>query len=261
MIRLFGQSFRMGFATATAYRGEILSTTIGAAIVMLLNLCLWESLYADQITIAGLSQDAMLRYVIGAWLICVFYRSRVDVQLHEAFQSGSLATLLIRPQSLQLQLYAESLGQSVCRFLFSILPIGIGVLWWTEIEWAIRILDIGILCALAISAQLLAFSLSWLVGIGGWLTQNGEGLIRLKVLAIIALGGALIPLPLYPDWLQDIALLLPFSALSHLPAQQLAQGGLDPVTLLTPLLWSGLLLVAGQWIFQRSVRLWVVQGG
>ena len=261
MIRLFGQSFRMGFATATAYRGEILSTTIGAAIVMLLNLCLWESLYTDQSTIAGLSHDAMLRYVIGAWLICVFYRSRVDVQLHEAFQSGSLAMRLIRPQSLQLQLYAESLGQSVSRLLFSILPIGIGVLWWTEIEWAIRFVDLAILCALAISAQLLTFSLSWLVGICGWLTQNGEGLIRLKVLAIIALGGALIPLPLYPEWLQKIALLLPFSALSHLPAQQLAQGGLEFATLLIPLFWSVLLLASGQWIFQRSVRLWVVQGG
>ena len=261
MSRLFVQSFRLGFATATAYRGEILSTTIGAAIVMLLNICLWESLYTEQNTIAGLSHDGMLRYVIGAWLICVFYRSRIDVELHEAFQSGSLATRLIRPQNLQLQLYAESLGQSVCRLLFSILPIGLCVLWFTDIKWSIRFVDFAILCALAISAQILAFSLSWLVGICGWLTQNGEGLIRLKVLSIIALGGALIPLPLYPYWLQDIALILPFSALSHLPAQQLAHGSLELATLLTPLFWSALLLAAGQWVFQRSVRLWVVQGG
>lgn len=261
MMRIALQSFRLGFATATAYRGELVSTTIGAAMVMLLNLCLWEALYHDQSSIAGLSHDAMLRYVIGAWLICVFYRSRVDVQLHEAFQSGRMAILLLRPHSLQLQLYAESLGQSLCRLIFSILPIAAATLFWTRIEWSLELIDGATLFGLALSAQLLAFSLSWLVGICGWLTQNGDGLIRLKVLAVIALGGALIPLPLYPDWLQSIALILPFSALSHLPAQQLAQGGLELATLLTPLLWSAILLGIGQWVFRRSVRLWVVQGG
>lgn len=261
MMRVFIQSLRLGFTSATAYRGELIGTALGAAIVMLLNICLWQALYEDNTLIAGLTKGEMLRYVIGAWLLCVFYRTRVDVLLHSAFQDGTLGSILLRPRSLQLQFYAESLGASLCRLVFSITPImflvGVGV----DIPWKLTPKALSILCLMGLSAHLLAFSLAWCIGILGWLTQHGDGLIRLKVLAVISLGGALIPLPLYPDWLQDVALLLPFSSLSHLPALELAHGTWNPEIIAAPIFWSFLFISAGHWMFQRSVKIWVVQGG
>jgi ABC-2 type transport system permease protein len=253
--------FRFGFVSATAYKGELFSTMLGSALVTLLNVSLWRALYQQQDLIAGLNETQMLQYVICGWLLCIFYRSRVDLKLHQYFQTGGLGMELIRPQNLQIQMYIQSLGASFCRLIFSVLPIFFIV--WVGLPELVEIpLHLmGCLMAFGLTAHALSFALSWCVGILGWYTQYGEGLIRVKQLCIISLGGALVPLPLYPDWVQGVALYLPFSSLSHIPSMQLMSGTVNYLMLVFPIFWTILLIFGGQILFRQSASRWVIQGG
>lgn len=253
--------FRFGFVSAAAYKGELFSTMLGSSLVTLLNVSLWRALYQQQDRIAGLNETQMLQYVICGWLLCIFYRSRVDLKLHQYFQTGGLGMELIRPQNLQIQMYVQSLGESCCRLLFSVFPILFIVMMTLPELLGVPLHIMGCLMVFALTAHALSFALSWCVGILGWYTQYGEGLIRVKQLCIISLGGALVPLPLYPDWVQGVAIYLPFSSLSHIPSMQVVSGTVDYIMLVFPILWTLIFAFGGQILFRQSASRWVIQGG
>ncbi len=76
--------------------------------------------------------------------------------------------------------------------------------------------------------------------------------------------GALIPLTMMPDWLRNIALILPFSQVVYLPVSLLS--GITPVSDM-PRIWliQSVMLVAllflSRFVFGRAVRVVTVQGG
>ena len=103
---------------------------------------------------------------------------------------------------------------------------------------------------------LLTISLLW--------TVAGDGITRLTLITIWTFSGIVMPLPLFPGWLQPLLNALPFRGLmdtpfrlyvGHIPAE-----GVLPV-LLHQLAWTIALVALGRWVLSRGVRRLVVQGG
>jgi ABC-2 type transport system permease protein len=74
----------------------------------------------------------------------------------------------------------------------------------------------------------------------------------------------IIPLPLFPSWLQPLLRWLPFSALMDLPARvytgDIPTGQVGGV-LLHQAAWAIGLFLGGRWLLRRATRRLVVQGG
>jgi ABC-2 type transport system permease protein len=118
---------------------------------------------------------------------------------------------------------------------------------------------ISLVAAVLLSAVIVAVitaSLMW--------TISGEGVSRLAPALIFMLSGIVIPLPLFPQWMQPVLNALPFRGLIDVPfriylgnftAAQAAVG------LLQQGVWIGLFVLAGRWLVSVGTRRLVVQGG
>ena len=91
-----------------------------------------------------------------------------------------------------------------------------------------------------------------------------RGIVRMVPTVISLLSGNVIPLPLFPDWMQLILRYQPFSGVLDGPAQIFCGTmGLDqlPGLLLTQAIWSVLLIGLGRRLIRRGVRRVTVAGG
>lgn len=81
---------------------------------------------------------------------------------------------------------------------------------------------------------------------------------------VMVFSGMIVPLPLFPDFLQPFLENQPFRGLVDVPFR-LYTGNI-PATELVPelmhqLVWSAAIVLAGRWLLARSMQRVVVQGG
>jgi ABC-2 type transport system permease protein len=77
---------------------------------------------------------------------------------------------------------------------------------------------------------------------------------------VLIFGGVLLPLQVMPEWLERIALALPFSSMAYAPAR-LASGHVEPVLLVTQAGWAVVMVVAATAAFAAGERRLQAVGG
>jgi ABC-2 type transport system permease protein len=204
-------------------------------------------------TYAWVSQGLIAVVMIFSW-----------TELSDRVRTGDIAVDLARPVDLQLAWLAADIGRATWGLVSrAAVPILFGALFfgfhWPDDPTAIALLPVSVVLAVCVSfagrfmVNLLAF----------WLTEV-RGLVLLYVLVAGVLGGHLIPVQLFPDWLQTLAYATPFPAMVQ-STIDLVTGqatGLDAVREVAAQLgWAVGLLLAGRLVLARATRRLVVQGG
>jgi len=109
----------------------------------------------------------------------------------------------------------------------------------------------------------LNFCISCLIGLSAFLVEDVNSFMLIYQKLVFILGGFLIPLQFYPDWLQAIAKALPFAAMIYGPSQLFVAPSFELfISVLTrQLIWiivfGGILVIS----YQRGVKYLTVNGG
>ncbi|HIT00673.1 MAG TPA: ABC-2 family transporter protein [Candidatus Faecaligallichristensenella faecipullorum] len=191
----------------------------------------------------------------------------IEQEIGQTVRTGQVAYELARPLDLYGMWYARCLAlrtaptllKSIPQFLITALVMPpVYAMQWPEfpvvLGWLAATLG-GLILSCAIT-MLLNISLFWSV--------SGEGIVRIVPMLINLLSGNIIPLPLFPDWLQPVLRYQPFSGVLDGPAQIFCGTmGMEqlPGLLLTQALWSALLILLGRLLIRRGVRRVTVAGG
>jgi ABC-2 type transport system permease protein len=113
-------------------------------------------------------------------------------------------------------------------------------------------------------AFLLSAAITTLFSIVMLWTISGEGVNQVMPTLVFIGSGMIIPLPLFPDWIQPALNVLPFRHLIDTPFR-LYIGHIPPreglMILLEQLLWLAVLIVGSRWLLGRGVRRLIVHGG
>jgi ABC-2 type transport system permease protein len=188
----------------------------------------------------------------------------IDKDLEAQVKSGSIAYELLRPLHLYGLFYFKSLAMRSIPTLLRGMPVFIlasltGSLS-APVSWeagCVFVLSLG--CALLLSSAintLVIISLFW--------TLSGEGIQRLLPHVTIVLSGMVVPLPLFPDWMQPFLSIQPFRGVIDIPCRiytgiiPLAEAGLY---LGFQLLWFVVLAWMGKGLMRKAVKQFVIQGG
>jgi ABC-2 type transport system permease protein len=264
VIALLPASLRLGANLVLAYRLEVLVRIVSASLVAFLNWAVWSAIFVGRDTVAGRTASELTTYVIVAWVITTFYGTRVDELVASRFRTGDISIDMLRPWNLQLHLYFRDLGRAGTALLLTTLPLAL----WTGIllplrapehTWTPFVFALSLLLAHAIS-----FGIAWLVGLAAFLLRNSTGLAHLKATIIGIFSGALVPLDLYPDALQQVILWLPFQGMSHVPAQFFTEHvALNHIwfPLTVQVGWALALAALGALAYRAACRRLVIQGG
>jgi ABC-2 type transport system permease protein len=204
-------------------------------------------------TYAWMSQGLIAVVMLFTW-----------TELADRVRTGDIAVDLARPVDLQLAWLAADLGRAAWALVSrAVVPIAFGAL-----VFGFRVPG-DLTAALLLPASLVlavtvSFACRFVVNLVGFWTTDVRGPVTVYVLASGLLGGHLIPVQLFPQWLQVLAYATPFPAMVQLPIDLVtgqATGAQAALVVVVQLGWAAVLLALGRVVMSRGTRRLVVQGG
>ena len=196
----------------------------------------------------------------------------VDADFRGQVRDGTVAYDLLRPLDLYAYWFGRTLafriavptlrGIPMVLFAMILLPV-VGLSDWALIPPPSAAAFAGFVVAVVLAA-LLATAVTLLAHISLLWTISGVGMDRILTVLVTIFSGLIVPLPLFPDWLQPFLNWQPFRGLADVPFR-IYSGNIPPGEILPELffilVWTVALVVLGRLILRRGVRRMVVQGG
>jgi ABC-2 type transport system permease protein len=212
---------------------------------------LW-SVIGDAYPSAHVSAERLLWYIaITEWIVLSLPPLHDEVQ--EELRSGDLVYRLTRPLAYPWAKLAEGFGDLFVRMgVHAIAGVGFAFAFTGTMPLDARaiawVVPLGVLAAMVATTFQLAIGLVsfWIHDCRPvqWVWQKG----------LFLLGGLLVPLELYPEWLRAIAVWSPFAAILH-GCGSLALGDGEPVLVALRLVaWFAVALVVVALLFRRGLR-------
>jgi len=191
-----------------------------------------------------------------------------DSEIQAMIRTGNVAYELCRPVDIYNLWFSRAIAQRTAPTILRAIPIFIMALlllpskyamggphsFTSALAWLISMLG----------ALLLSCAITNVFNIVTLWTVAGDGITRLLPAVIMLFSGMIVPLPLFPQWMQGVLKYLPFSGIVDVPARFYA-GHIQPSQIVTlfpiQIIWTILLILFGKWLLARKMKLIVVQGG
>lgn len=186
---------------------------------MLVIYAFWHAVYQNRATLGDITLQTMVTYIVLAALLNNFTTgvSSVGKMLAFSVRDGSIAIELMRPYDVLNKYTALDIGYKCSGFVRDALPMMVVAYLFMGIEppasW-----EAGSLSLLSAAiGMLIATYLDMILGIAAFWLNNIWGLSMLRNAVYMFFTGALIPVSLFPDWLQTVSRFLPFQSMIYVP--------------------------------------------
>lgn len=188
-----------------------------------------------------------------------------ESELAERVRTGDVVVDMYRPIDLQAWWLASWLGRSSYTFLArGIPPVLLGAIAFDLVVPTSPGAWLAFLASLTL-ASLVAFALRFCVNLTAFWLLDNRGVDQLVTMVLSFFGGLLLPVVLFPSWLEAIARALPFAAMVQLPAEMFLgrHVGVGEVAsvLAVQLGWFVALGLLGRIMLVAATRKVVIQGG
>jgi ABC-2 type transport system permease protein len=245
------------------YVTEAGSRLVFLAVVLYTFMRLWSVTYehSGAKVLGGLTLNEMLWYLALTESI-VMSAPRITTLVDEDVRTGSLAVQLVRPMSYPLYRLFATLGERVVRFVITFAAAStialaiVGPLPHLRFETLLFLLALP----LAFALDFLGY---FLVGLGAFWMEDTTGPMIIYSRLTMVLGGMLIPLQLFPDFIQPALRLLPFSSMVYGPARMFVAPDFGELThlLLLQSIWLAVFGVAVFLVYRVALTRISANGG
>jgi ABC-2 type transport system permease protein len=219
LLRAYPTLLRVGLASAVAYRAEFLVWML--ATTMPLVMLAVMSAMAREAPVGHFDQHAFVAYYLVTLIVRQMTGAWVAWEMTQEIKEGTLGLRLLRPIHPLASYTAESLAAMPMRALLA-LPVTIGVLVVTAGKDITHDpANVFIFVAALAGAWLLNFAVSAIIGTLGLYLESSLQVWELWMGGFMLLSGYLIPLSLFPAWLEKTAHVLPFAYLQAFPVETL----------------------------------------
>lgn len=260
-MQIYKGYFKKSFSESLQYRADFWLSLLSGWLIMYVLISLWTSLYEATSIVQENSLGYMITYAVIVTLLNVVLRSNIEFEIEDKIRSGDIAAELLRPVDYQKVIVASTMGKLIANILTKGIPLFLLGVFSFEVIVPSGLYLIEFVISVFLGS-LLFCGLSFCIGIlCVWTSFIWSYVMMVRVL-IIFLSGMIVPLWLYPQWLQTIADFLPFKALFFLPASIYLErlGHIEVFwVFMTQLAWIGILFGLGRviWIFaQRKVTIY-----
>ena len=135
-------------------------------------------------------------------------------------REGQLSAALLRPLH---PLHDDIAGFAGWKFVVIVLWLPIAAVLWVAFDPVLhpRPLEVGVFAVAIWGAYLIRTMFLSVLGMITFWTTRVSAIFELAIAVELLLSGRLVPMPLMPDWAQDIAAFLPFQWTFYFPIQSL----------------------------------------
>lgn len=258
--RLFFQIASMEARRRMSYRVDFwLTAVVGFAAQFGVVYFLWSAMFSEsgKTTMGGFTFEALLVYYVAVLLFGKLVRGvEFDNHVSQDIYEGGLNRYLVFPASYFGFKYAQHLGSMIPALVQLALFGAVSILVF-DLKGDVSINAGGVLmCVASLAlANLLYFLMSFpLQTTAFWADNVWSLLVALRFITGL-LGGIMVPLALFPDWLRQANEWLPFRCLFSVPVEALMGRlafGEWAAAMLMGLAWVGLLAALDAVIWRRG---------
>jgi ABC-2 type transport system permease protein len=208
--------------------------------------------------IVGYSFVAFAWYLMVAEAAVIGTKPRLIEQIGADISTGTVATEMLRPISVVWWRIASELGQAGVRMLCALLA---GVAFISAVAGPPPSTRAAALApaSMVLAVTCLVVSQHLFGAISFWLGDAKSAWYLFQKLVFLT-GGMLLPLQIFPSWLQALSWALPFWTMAYAPAR-LASGHFEPWILAAQLAWLLVLTAATGAAFAAGQRRLQLGGG
>jgi ABC-2 type transport system permease protein len=254
--------FRITLVNSLAYPMDMLGRSLMMIPFMWIFYQLWKVTFAASgtDTLNGMTLTTTLWYLMLAETI-ELSRPQLARTISENVKDGSIAYLLNKPYNFLLYQFSNAMGETVFRALTNAVIGALMVGWLVGSPPPLQ----GWLFALVavLGAWTMNFCITCLIGLSAFLVEDIAPFTWIYQKLVFILGGFLIPLQFYPEWLQTIAKALPFSAMIYGPAQLFVAPAWEffGEILLMQSIWIGVFVLMLNLGYRQGMAYLAVNGG
>jgi ABC-2 type transport system permease protein len=259
-VAVFGARFR----TMLQYRAAALAG-IGTQIFFgLIFVMVYEAFYRASSAPQPMSFPEVRTYVWLGQALLAMLPWNVDRDVRDMVRTGGVGYELLRPIDLYALWYCRALAWRVAPTLLRSVPLVLVAIPFLGMGLPPSLASAGAWALSTLGALLLGCAITTLMNTSLLWTLSGEGVAQLVPVLVLAFSGMLVPLPLYPAWMQPLLNVLPFRGLIDIPFRMylghLPPGQVLPLFLFQ-IVWTAALVLLGRWVLARGLRRLVIQGG
>lgn len=205
--------------------------------------------------------------VTFAWLGQAFYVviAVPGLDLAERIRTGDVVSDLYRPRDLQAWWLAHDVGRLGYQVLVrSAVPTVVGALFF-DLRFPSSPFVWLAFAGAFVAAELVCYAHRFIMSLLTFWSLNYVPLHQAAAVLIFFFSGLLVPVTLFPEWLQQVAAFTPYPSMMQVPVEVLLgkhAGFVDTAQALgSQLLWAVVLLGIGRVVLSRATRKVIVQGG
>lgn len=263
-LRKYGQVAKITMSNSLVYFWNFLSKNLFFVLIMFIYLMLWRTIYAQKATavIGGLTLNGMIWYLIFAELVTLS-RTDLHLQVNDDVKTGNIAYLLNKPYNYVLYCFSYFVGEIGMKLLTnSIIGLAIGLVFAGALQGFSLVQLPFILLSLLAGCTINFFIYLNLALSSFWIEEN-SAFFWIYSKLIFTLGGMLIPIELFPDWLQTIARYLPFAYVTYVPARLAVDFSIEGFfsQFSIQLLYLGIFFGLSMFLYRKGAKNLNVNGG
>lgn len=262
-LRGYGALCAMAPKLFVAYRAWFWMGLFVQILALTIFVFFWRAVYGERTSLGGLDRQQTLNYIMLAQIMLHMVSSFFVYRFGQSLVDGQFAMELLRPLDLQAMHYAEGLGMALINLLHKV-PLALFAWLVFDLRLPADPLVWTAFLLTVLLGNAILFCFEWLFACLAFYTTESWGLAMVQGGIATFFSGALIPLTLLPDWLEQLSLSLPFAQVLWVPVSILS--GITPLAevprlCLLQLLWLAGMLTASRLVFRVSVRKVTVLGG
>ena len=251
---------------AAALAGLFTQVVFGFIMIMVLL-----AFYASSNVVPPLSATETVAYIWLGQALLGLMPWNVDPAALNAIRSGEVVQELLRPVDTYRLWYARALAWRTVRTTLRFVPMialamfvfpRIGLVTYA-MPLPISMATLALFAVAVVLSALLSTAVTLLMQVAMLWTVSPDGVLRIVPAIVIFLSGGLVPLPLFPEWMQPFMARQPLRGLVDTPTR-VYSGDLVGVEALSAVGWSVawvvVLVLIGRWALDRGLRRLVVAG-
>jgi ABC-2 type transport system permease protein len=186
---------------------------------MFIYMMLWRNIYGQKGSlVGGLSLSQMIWYLVITELVTL---SRTDIhnQINEDVKSGNIAYLLTKPYNYIGYCFSYFIGEVGVKLLTNgIIGLTIGFLYAGSLK-NFSITNVPFILIAILLGCCINFFIYICIALTSFWFEENTAFFWIYSKLVFTLGGMLIPIELFPTWLQKISHYLPFAYVTYVPAR------------------------------------------
>ena len=261
---LFIEFTKCSFRRTLTYRAAAFAGLVTNFFFGLLRVAVLLALFGDEQNVQGYSVAGVITYTALTQALIAFLSLFGWYGLMQSVHSGEVGADLLKPMNYFSFWMAHDAGRAAASLLLNgvtfmlifdlvfdmVYPNGL-------LQWLALTVSLGL-------AWLLSFAFRFLVNLAAFWSPNAMGTGRFIFFTAMFCSGFMMPLGLFPDWVQRLCYLTPFPHILNTVIDIYLNRtvGWDLLgSLLLQALWAFILVVAGQLLLGRGIRRLVILGG